>query len=39
VLEGEFKEGDVIRIDAVGGTLQFARADRPVADATSVQSK
>ena len=38
VLEGEFKEGDVIRIDAVGGALQFTRAERPVADATSVQS-
>jgi ATP-dependent Clp protease ATP-binding subunit ClpB len=38
VLEGEFKEGDVIRIDAVGGTLQFTRVERPVADATSVQS-
>jgi ATP-dependent Clp protease ATP-binding subunit ClpB len=25
VLEGEFKEGDVVRVDASAGTLQFAK--------------
>ena len=28
VLEGDFKEGDVVRIDASGGALQFARAEK-----------
>jgi ATP-dependent Clp protease ATP-binding subunit ClpB len=30
VLQGEFKEGDVIRIDAAGGQLQFSRSDKAV---------
>jgi len=25
VLQGDFREGDVIRVDAVGGELQFSR--------------
>jgi ATP-dependent Clp protease ATP-binding subunit ClpB len=28
VLEGDFKEGDFVRIDASGGALQFARAEK-----------
>ncbi len=28
VLEGDFKEGDVVRIDASGGALQFTRAEK-----------
>ena len=30
VLQGEFKEGDVVRIDAAGGGLQFTRDEKPV---------
>ena len=30
VLQGEFREGDVIRVDAVGGDLQFAKAEKTV---------
>jgi ATP-dependent Clp protease ATP-binding subunit ClpB len=30
VLEGEFREGDVVRIDAAGGELQFAKAEQAV---------
>jgi ATP-dependent Clp protease ATP-binding subunit ClpB len=30
VLQGEFKEGDLIRIDASGGQLQFSRTDKAV---------
>ena len=30
VLQGEFKEGDVIRVDEVGGKLQFARDEKTV---------
>jgi ATP-dependent Clp protease ATP-binding subunit ClpB len=30
VLQGEFKEGDTVRIDASGGELTFARAETPV---------
>jgi ATP-dependent Clp protease ATP-binding subunit ClpB len=30
VLQGEFREGDVIRIDASGGALRFARAEHGV---------
>jgi hypothetical protein len=30
VLQGEFKEGDVVRIDAVGGGLQFSRDEKSV---------
>jgi ATP-dependent Clp protease ATP-binding subunit ClpB len=31
VLQGEFRDGDVIAIDALGDTLQFARTDQGVA--------
>jgi ATP-dependent Clp protease ATP-binding subunit ClpB len=31
VLEGEFREGDLVRIDAVAGALQFTRQQRGVA--------
>jgi ATP-dependent Clp protease ATP-binding subunit ClpB len=30
VLEGEFREGDVVRIDAVGDRLQFTKAEQAV---------
>ena len=30
VLQGEFREGDTVRIDAPSGELEFSRADRPV---------
>ncbi len=30
VLQGEFREGDVIRVDAVGGGLQFAKDEKTV---------
>jgi ATP-dependent Clp protease ATP-binding subunit ClpB len=30
VLQGEFREGDVVRIDAVGGELRFVRAEQAV---------
>ena len=30
VLQGEFKEGDVVRIDAAGGGLQFTRDEKSV---------
>jgi ATP-dependent Clp protease ATP-binding subunit ClpB len=30
VLQGEFKEGDAVRIDASGGQLQFSKAEKPV---------
>src|SRR5262249_32930244 len=30
VLQGEFREGDVVRIDASGGELTFTRAESPV---------
>ncbi len=30
VLQGEFKEGDVIRVDEVGGSLQFIRDEKAV---------
>jgi ATP-dependent Clp protease ATP-binding subunit ClpB len=30
VLEGEFHEGDVIRIDSPRGELEFSRAEQPV---------
>ena len=31
VLQGDFREGDTVRIDASGGDLQFARGERGVA--------
>jgi ATP-dependent Clp protease ATP-binding subunit ClpB len=31
VLQGEFHEGDTVRIDVVGGDLQFVRSERSVA--------
>ncbi len=31
VLQGDFREGDTVRIDASGGELQFARGERGVA--------
>jgi ATP-dependent Clp protease ATP-binding subunit ClpB len=31
VLQGDFQEGDAVRIDASGGELQFARVERGVA--------
>ena len=31
VLQGEFREGDVVRIDASGGELQFSAAESAVA--------
>jgi ATP-dependent Clp protease ATP-binding subunit ClpB len=30
VLQGEFTEGDTVRIDAAGGELTFRRAEAPV---------
>jgi ATP-dependent Clp protease ATP-binding subunit ClpB len=30
VLQGEFKEGDTIQVDATGGVLRFDKASRPV---------
>jgi len=30
VLQGDFKEGDVIRVDEVGGSLQFIRDEKAV---------
>ena len=30
VLQGEFKEGDVIQVNASGGQLRFGKAARPV---------
>jgi ATP-dependent Clp protease ATP-binding subunit ClpB len=33
ILEGEFGEGDVVRVDAVDGELTFERAPQPVASA------
>ena len=30
-LQGDFREGDTVRIDASGGDLQFARGERGVA--------
>jgi ATP-dependent Clp protease ATP-binding subunit ClpB len=30
VLEGEFHEGDVIRIDSPRGELEFSRSEQPV---------
>ncbi|MGN6814551.1 MAG: ATP-dependent chaperone ClpB [Solirubrobacterales bacterium] len=30
ILEGEFKEGDVVRVDAAEGEIVFARAEAPV---------
>jgi hypothetical protein len=27
VLQGEFREGDVVRIDASGGALQFSKVE------------
>jgi ATP-dependent Clp protease ATP-binding subunit ClpB len=30
VLQGEFKEGDAVRIDASGGQLQFSKAEKAV---------
>jgi hypothetical protein len=30
VLQGDFREGDVVRVDASGGQLTFSRADAAV---------
>ena len=30
VLQGEFKEGDALQVDASGGTMRFTKAQRPV---------
>jgi ATP-dependent Clp protease ATP-binding subunit ClpB len=30
VLQGDFREGDLVRIDAAGGSLQFAKAEQAV---------
>ena len=30
LLEGEFREGDVVQVDAAGGELSFAKAGEPV---------
>jgi hypothetical protein len=30
VLQGEFREGDTVRVDASGGQLQFSRAEAAV---------
>jgi ATP-dependent Clp protease ATP-binding subunit ClpB len=30
LLEGEFREGDTVRVDAEGGELRFSKASAPV---------